>query len=79
MAYDVALGMAYRHGDLGQVFPIARGSAPLLVMAGAAVLAGEWPNAWQAAGVAVLCIGVLGLAFLPGVGESEEVRSRIRC
>jgi len=61
--YHFVLPIAYSHGDLGQVYPIARGSAPLLVMAGAAVFAGEWPGAGEILGVMVLSVGVLTLAL----------------
>lgn len=40
-AYHFSLPMAYHYGDFGQVYPIARGSAPLLVTLGAAAFAGE--------------------------------------
>lgn len=63
LGYSAALLAAYRHGDLSQVYPIARGSAPALVAAGAWVLAGEalsWP---EAAGVAVVSAGILSLAW----------------
>jgi multidrug transporter EmrE-like cation transporter len=40
-AYHFALPVAYNHGDLGQVYPIARGAAPLLVTLGAVLFAGE--------------------------------------
>ncbi|MGB7589292.1 MAG: hypothetical protein WBM00_11345, partial [Solirubrobacterales bacterium] len=36
LAYSLFLIRAYRHGDLGQVYPIARGCVPLLVTLGAA-------------------------------------------
>jgi drug/metabolite transporter (DMT)-like permease len=61
-AYHFALPIAYNHGDLGQVYPIARGSAPLMVMAAAAVFAGEVPGQGALLGIACLCIGVLSLA-----------------
>ncbi len=70
--YHFVLPIAYSHGDLGQVYPIARGSAPLLVMAGAAVFAGEWPGAGEMLGVVVLSAGVLALAWkerVPGRGS----------
>lgn len=63
LVYSAALLAAYRHGDLSQVYPIARGSAPALVAAGAWALAGEalrWP---EAAGVAVVSAGILSLAW----------------
>lgn len=61
-AYHFMLPLAYNHGDLGHIYPIARGSAPLLVMAGAAALAGERPGAGQLLGIAVLCAGVVALS-----------------
>lgn len=61
-AYHFMLPLAYNHGDLGQIYPIARGSAPLLVMAGAAALAGEMPSAGQLLGIGVLCAGVIALS-----------------
>lgn len=30
LGYFIGLAEAYRHGDMGQVYPIARGSAPLM-------------------------------------------------
>ena len=54
---------AYRFGDLSLVYPLARGSAPLLVAAGAALFAGE-VLPWQAqAGVLVACIGISSLSL----------------
>ncbi len=74
-AYHFALPMAYNHGDLGQVYPIARGSAPVMVMAGGALFANEWPGAGALAGVLCLCAGVLSLALLKasaGTGNSSR-------
>ncbi|MDP4077185.1 DMT family transporter [Acidovorax sp. A1169] len=62
-AYHFALPMAYNHGDLGQVYPIARGSAPVMVMAGGALFANESPGAGALMGVLCLCAGVLSLAL----------------
>ena len=39
--YNMFLARSYRTGDLSQVYPIARGTAPLLTFIGAWVLAGE--------------------------------------
>ena len=44
IGYCLSLARAYRDGDLSVVYPIARGSAPLLVTLGAALVAGELPN-----------------------------------
>ncbi len=76
-AYHFALPMAYNHGDLGQVYPIARGSAPVLVMAGGALFAHEWPGAGALVGVLSLCAGVLSLALLkPHRGGSNGNRRK---
>ena len=60
--YHFVLPMAYARGALGLVFPIARGSAPLLVMAGGAVFAGELPGTGALLGVACLSLGIVALA-----------------
>jgi drug/metabolite transporter (DMT)-like permease len=66
IAYFVTLAEAYRWGDLTQVYPIARGTAPLLT----ATLASVWLNealgsvGW--AGVTVLAAGILLLTFKGG-------------
>src|SRR5690348_4394058 len=39
--YKLALIQAYKHGDLSQVYPLARGTAPLIVAAASAFLIGE--------------------------------------
>ena len=58
-AYFVFLAAAYRRGDLSVVYPIARGSAPLLAVAVAVLVLGERlpPPAW--AGVGLLFAGLL--------------------
>ncbi|MGA4841398.1 DMT family transporter [Streptomyces sp. G45] len=63
VGYYALLMRSYRLGDFGQAYPIARGSAPLVVTLLAAVFAGEVPGGWQAAGVAVCSAGLTGLAL----------------
>jgi drug/metabolite transporter (DMT)-like permease len=62
VAYNFLLVMAYRHGDLGVSYPVARGSSPMLVAAGAAILAGERLDAFTLVGIALVCGGIFGLA-----------------
>jgi drug/metabolite transporter (DMT)-like permease len=62
VAYNCALVHAYAHGDLGQVYPVARGSSPLLVTLGAAILAGEQPANIALAGILLISLGILSLA-----------------
>ena len=61
--YHFFLPVAYDHGDLGQVYPIARGSAPLLVTVGALFFAGEYLDWVSLMGVICLAVGVMTLAF----------------
>lgn len=61
--YYVLLMRSFRLGDFGQAYPIARGTAPLVVTVLAAVFAHEVPNAWAAAGIAVSCTGLTGVAL----------------
>ncbi|GGV38875.1 EamA family transporter [Streptomyces spectabilis] len=63
VGYYALLMWSYRLGDFGQAYPIARGTAPLVVTVLAAVFAGEVPGGWQAAGVAVCSAGLTGLAL----------------
>ena len=62
-AYHFFLPIAYDHGDLGQVYPIARGSAPLLVTCGAVLFAGEYIPPLAMVGVICLAVGVMTLTF----------------
>ena len=61
--YYAALAEAYKHGDLGLVYPIARGSAPLMTALGAYWLVGQTlgPMGWL--GIAVLAAGVMVLSL----------------
>jgi drug/metabolite transporter (DMT)-like permease len=61
-AYFVFLAAAYRRGDLSLVYPLARGSAPLLaVVVGVGLLAERLaPLAWL--GVASVLVGILAVA-----------------
>ena len=62
IGYYLALAQAYRFGDLGQVYPIARGTAPLMTAVLAAFWVGESLGPYGWAGVIVLAGGILLLA-----------------
>ncbi|MET9380073.1 EamA family transporter [Streptomyces sp. NPDC002928] len=63
IAYYALLMTSFRLGDFGQAYPIARGSAPLVVTVLAAVFAHEVPDGWAAAGIVVSCAGLTGVAL----------------
>ncbi|WP_369271599.1 EamA family transporter [Streptomyces sp. R11] len=63
IVYFALLMKSFRLGDFGQAYPIARGTAPLVVAVLAAVFAHEVPNGWGAAGIALSCAGLTGVAL----------------
>ncbi len=58
---------AYQLGDFGQMYPIARGSAPLLVAVLSVTVLGEALGGGELLGVAVISCGLVGLAFARGI------------
>ncbi|CAN5344593.1 EamA family transporter [soil metagenome] len=56
--YNVFLARSYRTGDLSQVYPIARGTAPLLTFAGAWIFAGESVALAAGFGIVLLVAGI---------------------
>ncbi|WP_405694055.1 EamA family transporter [Streptomyces sp. NBC_01185] len=63
VAYMLLLMRSFTLGDFGQMYPIARGTAPLVVTVLAAVFLGERPDGWATTGVAVASAGLVGLAL----------------
>ena len=59
VAYFACLARGYALGELSSVYPLARGTAPVLVLVGAAVVLGESPSVVQACGVVAVGAGVL--------------------
>jgi drug/metabolite transporter (DMT)-like permease len=59
IAYFVFLAAAYRRGDLSIVSPLARGTAPLLIVVAGVILLGERLSPGAAAGLALLLLGLL--------------------
>ena len=58
-AYFILLASAYRRGGLSLVYPLARGSAPLLAVAVGILLLGERLAPLAVVGVACLLVGIL--------------------
>jgi len=63
VGYNAFLIRAYRNGEFGSAYPIARGSSPLLVMLGAGLTAGETPSPSGIAGILLVSTGIISLAF----------------
>ena len=66
VAYNLLLMRCYRLGDFGQVYPIARGTSPLLVALAGAVFVGEHLSAARLLGVVVISAGLATLVFVGG-------------
>jgi drug/metabolite transporter (DMT)-like permease len=73
LIYYYFLVNAYRFGDLSRVYPLARGMAPALVAAGAAVVAGELISAREIAGIALVSCGIASLVLGAGGGAAAGV------
>ena len=76
IVYYLALAQAYRHGDLGQVYPIARGTAPLMTAALATLWLGETLGPYGWAGVVVLAAGIVLLAVRGGRALQRSMPAR---
>lgn len=65
-AYLLLLVRAYRHGEFGQVYPLARGLPPLLVTVVSLAVLGERLGGGQLAGVVVVSLALVALVFAGG-------------
>lgn len=63
LIYKICLSATYASGELGQVYPIARGSGPILTVLGAGVIAGEFLSHGQLAGALLIVTGVIMLSL----------------
>jgi drug/metabolite transporter (DMT)-like permease len=67
LTYFVLLATAYTRFEMSVVYPIARGSAPVLVLLGGIVFTGAGASGAQAAGVALVAAGVV---LVRGLGRT---------
>ncbi|HET9340302.1 MAG TPA: DMT family transporter [Casimicrobiaceae bacterium] len=65
-AYYITLAGAYRRGDLSFAYPLMRGVAPLIVAVLGIVFLGERPSASMLAGIALISLGILVIAWYAG-------------
>lgn len=66
LVYNALLVRMYRSGDLGETYPVARGSSPALIALGGSLLAGEWMNLTGTVGIGLVCAGIFMLAAAKG-------------
>ncbi len=65
LGYNLFLVRAYRHADLSVVYPIARGTAPLMTLLGSLVFTHDAVGFWMIAAVVILVAGLM----LTGLGN----------
>ena len=63
IGYNLFLVRTYRSGDLGQTYPISRGSSPVLITLCASMFAGEVVGTEAMVGIALVSAGIISLAF----------------
>lgn len=61
-AYYYFLDISYRFGDLSLIYPIARGTAPVMVALGATIWADEILSFWAWIGILTVSLGIMILA-----------------
>ena len=71
VSYFLTLQRGYRAGDLSVVYPLARGTGPLLTLIGAVLLLGERPTPLAVIGALLIIAGVFFIA-----GGEQMLRSR---
>ncbi len=68
--YKIFLIRAYAHGDMSQVYPLARGVAPLIVALAGIFLLQENLTATKFAAVCVIGLGVMMMSSKLGTGQA---------
>jgi drug/metabolite transporter (DMT)-like permease len=63
VGYNLFLVRSYKVGDLGQTYPISRGSSPILITLAASVFAGETVGPVAMSGILLVSGGIISLAF----------------
>ena len=66
LACNALLVLMYRSGDLGETYPVARGSSPALVALGGSLFAGEWMGLLGTIGIGLVCVGIFMLVAAKG-------------
>src|SRR5436190_18986999 len=78
LGYYIGLTEAYRTGDMGQVYPIARGSAPLMTAGMSTTLLGEQLGLTGSSAIVVLIAGIF-LISLHGGRDLAKLDLRALC
>jgi drug/metabolite transporter (DMT)-like permease len=77
IAYQLVLQRGYAEGDLNLVYPIARGTGPLLTFVVAVAVLGERPGVVAALGVLLVVAGVLLISYSPRRRHGSGTRAGV--
>jgi uncharacterized membrane protein len=75
VGYKLFLFKSYQHGDLSHVYPIARGSAPLIMALLSIMVVGETLSPASHVGIVCIGIGIMSLAFTRGFQVRDDRRA----
>ena len=74
-AYYIFLVLAYKYGDLSHVYPLSRGSAPLLVTGISIIFVGEFLTTQGYLAVAIITLGIISLMLSRGSDGMKNLRA----
>ncbi len=77
IAYFLVLQQGYRVGDLSLVYPLARGTGPMLSTAAAIVVFQERPSAIALAGAVLIGVSIFALTSTSGVRSGPSARAAV--
>ncbi len=63
LTYHLTLIVAYKYGDLSFVYPLARGSAPMMIALGAAIWVAEIPTSFGIIGIVTVSLGIMSMGL----------------
>ncbi len=72
LGYYLTLQRGYQAGDLSLVYPLARGTGPVLAMVGAVLILDERPSLLAVGGAGLIAVAVLALAADSGRSRGER-------
>lgn len=71
--YAFGLVLAYRLGEFSRVYPLARGTSPLVVALVSTLIIGQPASAAEWAGIVAVCLGLLAVAFADGLPSRADL------
>ncbi|MDE2383437.1 MAG: EamA family transporter [Alphaproteobacteria bacterium] len=72
-SYNLFLARSYRHGDLSVVYPVARGTAPLLTLIATHLFTADVISTQATLGVVVLIIGIWLIALSSNIWKQDRL------